>query len=65
MDRPPLSTRKKEGGTARFECLVSGTPYPVTKITWEKEGDSVEAVSALSLNFVQFSLCCIVSHNAN
>jgi PTK7 protein tyrosine kinase 7 len=34
---PPLSSRVTEGDEAVFECRVSGTPFPVTVITWTYE----------------------------
>lgn len=37
ISRPPLSTRVVEGETAVFDCIVTGTRYPVTVISWTYE----------------------------
>ncbi|XP_062589109.1 inactive tyrosine-protein kinase 7-like [Saccostrea cucullata] len=39
--RPPLNMAVEEDSSAMLSCQVSGTPYPVTTVIWEKDGNLI------------------------
>lgn len=39
--RPPLNMAVQEDSPAILSCQVSGTPYPVTTVIWEKDGQLI------------------------
>lgn len=43
--RPPLNMAVQEDSPAILSCQVSGTPYPVTTVIWEKDGQLIRMVS--------------------
>jgi len=42
ISRPPISSRVGEGDMAVFDCKVTGTPYPVTTISWKYEDQELD-----------------------
>lgn len=45
ISRPPLSMRVTEGETAMFDCVVMGTRYPATNISWTFEENLIDVRS--------------------
>ena len=42
--RGPQSTEVTEGEDVQFTCQISGTPYPVTTIIWQKDNHYIKLV---------------------
>lgn len=61
--RPPMSIRVTEGDSASFECKVTGTPFPVTKVSWTFDGNPIE-VSLISTSTIHFLLRAKVRLNS-
>ena len=49
ITQDPVDTLVKEDGKAEFSCHFKATKFPVTKITWLKDGQPIPLVNMIYL----------------